>query len=293
MIKLNSSDIATMMVGSTPVSKVMVGSTETWTSFVDYKDRYFTTFGSETLSSDTNVQYLVSMGQNVSTSALSYIEYSIDNGITWTKVNNQDNQYVSITTPSVSKTTKVLWRGENKALSSGTTYNDSTNGSYMTTIKCMDSSTLMSCSFDAEGNIMSLLYGSDFKNKTTFPTDSVYTFAGLFYKSTIKDCSNLIMPATTMVSDCYNDMFRQSQVVIPPVLSAPTVGNTCYKRMFHTCTRIIEIRMYATTISNTNAFDNWLQNGANNSNCTLYKNRQAQWTNSIVPNLWNIELVDV
>ena len=91
------------------------------------------------------------------------------------------------------------------------------------------------------GNIMSLLYGSNFTgNETTFPSGSSYNFRGLFNSNThIVDASDLILPATTLAQSCYVDMFQGcTSLTTAPALQATTLANYCYSDMFGGCTSL-------------------------------------------------------
>lgn len=118
------------------------------------------------------------------------------------------------------------------------------------------------------GNIMSLLYGDDFEDKTTIP--SVGCFLRLFY-----NCRDLLtapeLPATTLTDYCYNYMFTNCNNMIPdadlenipefpitsPKLPATTLCNYCYQSMFAS-TPLKRITMLATDISASDCLDNWV-----------------------------------
>jgi len=56
---------------------------------------------------------------------------------------------------------------------------------------------------------MSLLNGDNFISNSEFANGSDANLCGLFYgTTTLIDAGNLILPATTCVSNCYNGMFR-------------------------------------------------------------------------------------
>ena len=106
--------------------------------------------------------------------------------------------------------------------------------------------------FEIEGNIMSLIYGDDFKNKLTI--SSTYAFYGLF-----KDCTNLVsaknlvLPATTLANYCYNNMFYGcTSLTTAPTLPATTLAEDCYGSMFDNCTSLTTIPslLPATTLAN-------------------------------------------
>ena len=93
------------------------------------------------------------------------------------------------------------------------------------------------------GNIMSLLYGSNFTgNEKRFPTTDTYIFNYIFggtptNKNTILLSANeLLLPATTLTDYCYSYMFRYCTVLASaPELPATTLKNSCYASMFQEC----------------------------------------------------------
>ena len=97
------------------------------------------------------------------------------------------------------------------------------------------------------GNIMSLLYGSSFTgNETTFPNDlATFVFDSLFYNEVDEEnpdlinASELILPATTLVSWCYEYMFAGcTSLTTTPELPATTMMPECYRSMFNGCTSL-------------------------------------------------------
>ena len=98
----------------------------------------------------------------------------------------------------------------------------------------------LSTNIIASGNIMSLLYEGDFKDKTVFPVGSQYTFDGLFKgNSHLINVENLILPATALASDCYSNMFEGcTSLTTAPELPATTLADSCYCYMFYGCTSL-------------------------------------------------------
>ena len=118
---------------------------------------------------------------------------------------------------------------------------------YENTINC-------SGNFNVGGNIMSLLYGDNFQNQTTFPTGSDRNFRRLFYNSTtIVNTEDLILPATTMTNSCYGYIFSGcTSLTTAPELPATTLANNCYAGMFSGCTSLTTApaTLPATTLAN-------------------------------------------
>lgn len=101
------------------------------------------------------------------------------------------------------------------------------------------------------GNILSLLYSDDFRNKTTFRTYD-WTFPELFQNSEhLVDASNLVLAATTLLQQCYAAMFQNcTSLTGAPELPATTLATYCYAEMFNGCTALTKApSLEATTLS--------------------------------------------
>ena len=92
---------------------------------------------------------------------------------------------------------------------------------------------------DIKGNIMSLLFGDDFIDKTDL-TGYVAAFYTLFMNNqNIVSAENLILPATTLAGNCYAAMFYGcSNLTTAPELPATTLGIACYNGMFYGCSSL-------------------------------------------------------
>lgn len=91
------------------------------------------------------------------------------------------------------------------------------------------------------GNIMSLLYGTNFTgDEITFPSGSSETFNELFQEDTyLIDASELLLPATTLAEGCYQYMFSGcTSLATAPALPATTLAEGCYDDMFYDCTSL-------------------------------------------------------
>ena len=91
--------------------------------------------------------------------------------------------------------------------------------------------------YNVGGNIMSLLYGNRFVDKTSILD---YSFTGLFNGDTkLVNANDLILPATTMRNNCYDSMFQGcSSLITTPVLSATALAYQCYSSMFSGCSSL-------------------------------------------------------
>ena len=164
------------------------------------------------------------------------IEYKLNNG-EWTSITS--NTGSSAPTITVNSGDKVQFRGNNATYSdnnfrpNSSTFGNSTAG------------------FEVEGNIMSLIYGDNFKNNSTI--SSTHTFYGLFKNcANLVSAENLILPATTLVLRCYSKMFYGcTKLTTAPVLPATTLAQYCYGDMFCGCKNLtIAPELPATTLAN-------------------------------------------
>lgn len=133
-------------------------------------------------------------------------------------------------------------------------------------------------SYSVGGNIMSLYYGDNFKDKNTFPKPTTdYEFSGLFYNETnLLSAKQLYMPAVHPYSyqgmfygctslttapkivrkstyeRCYQNMFNGcTSLTAAPALPATYLSEGCYVSMFQGCTSLAEApALPATTLAN-------------------------------------------
>ena len=230
----------------------------------------------------------VSLSQNTS-------YYRIDKG-DWTPLS------ADVTTPSINAGQKIQFKMTDPIISSS-----SGIGTFTISKPC-----------DIEGNIMSLLHGDYFSDKTDL-TGKNYVFSDLFYDcSAIVNAKNLILPATTLARSCYSEMFSgcTSLVTAPelpattlerscysfmfkdctsletaPVLPATTLEHSCYSNMFEDCSKLNEIKMLATDISATYCLSKWVSGVS--SGGTFIKNfNMTSLPSGIsgIPNGWTVNV---
>ena len=182
---------------------------------VRYEEQYFAI---ESLEDDNAVMFKLSS----STSSAKTISASTDDGDTWTDYTSTAN---GTTIATLNMGEKVLIKGNNDYYGS-----DSTNYAHFTASK----------EFDVNGNIMSLIYGDNFKEQYSFPTGTTKNLQYLFYNSTnLVSAVNLILPATTLTDYCYNQMFLGcTSLTTAPELPATTLVSGCYHHMFENCTSL-------------------------------------------------------
>ena len=209
----------------------------------DYSKEYLTF---EMIESGT-VQFSFPPNQ----SWVSSMSYSLDGGETW--VTKQYGEGALIT-PTIAAGDKVLFKG----IATQVSYPNSQASLFNISANC-----------NVSGNIMSLLYGDNFQNQTSFPSGSTNNFMYLFAESyfvrtNIVSAENLILPATTLTQQCYSGMFKSpySKLTTAPKLPATTLVGSCYYHMFEDCNHLNSITMLATDISASSSLKNWVRNVA-------------------------------
>ena len=188
----------------------------------DYSKEYLTFVAKEAGTISFNI--LSPMG----TDKIESISYSTDNGKTWTTTPNQDNKSQNIVIGvNVNTGDTILWKGT--ATQTGFYYQGEPIGSFFSS----------TANFDVQGNVMSLLYGDDFKEKVDL-TGKNYAFYWLFYNNTkVVSVENLSLPATTLANYCYGAMFFGcTSLTTAPELPATTLVDSCYSGMFMGCTSL-------------------------------------------------------
>lgn len=176
------------------------------------------------------------------------------------------------------------------------------------------------------GNIMSLLYGSNFTGiETIFPNGSTMNFSGLFnnindedgYNRNLTSASELILPATTLSPNCYNSMFNGctslttapelpattladycysgmfygcTSLTMAPELPATTLASGCYLYMFQGCTNLNYIKCLATDISARGCLDDWVS-GVSSTGTFIKNPSMANWPSgtSGIPSGWTVQ----
>ena len=92
------------------------------------------------------------------------------------------------------------------------------------------------------GNIMSLVYGDDFKNKTSVDLNYSYLFYSMFDScERLKSAKHLILPIEHAPEYCYWDMFYNcsSLIYAPEEISAKTLEAWACNDMFGDCSSLI------------------------------------------------------
>ena len=226
--------------------------------------------------------------------SLNSIQYSLDGGETWATLTTGNS------TPTVAAGETIMWKqtGLTPTTASGI-------GTFSS-----------SCMFNARGNIMSLYYGDDFKDKVDL-TGKPYAFRRLFQNNgNIIDASNLCLPATTLVERCYDGMFwecsnlkilpelpattlanycywgtfRGTAVEESPILSAETLVEGCYNHLFMECPNLKKVTCLATDISANECLTDWITEVGEDGTFVKAPS-MTSWPSgaSGIPNGWNVE----
>ena len=163
------------------------------------------------------------------------LSYSLDSGDTWVALSANTN------TPTVQSGHTIMWKGTAtpKANQDCTCdYGDTYCNCFEVKIGVFSSTGR----FNAEGNIMSLIYGDEIDCSTDTITNGCM-FRCLFKDcNTLVSCENLLLPATNLKQHCYEGMFENcTSLTTPPrALPATTLANYCYNSMFKGCTSLTE-----------------------------------------------------
>lgn len=267
---------------------------------IDYSQEYFTI---ETLESDTNVYFVMSTTQYVTSIAYSF------NKTSWTSIPLSTGTHtINVQSPSKMYVRCVSNKWHSSASSRRYIYCNK--------------------QYNVSGNIMSLLYGDDFADKYSITTGAA--FSGLFcingpddndsvtYNSWLVNASNLVMPATSISTDAYSWMFKgcknmvygpkeiafdgylptgafwrsfyncQSLLESPILRFVGTSGQVCVYNCFYGCSSLQKITSLLTSYSSS-SFSDWVYGVS--STGTFYKApSMSGWSRgtSGIPSNWTV-----
>lgn len=225
-------------------------------------DPKLTPFYIEDISGSANTVQITK--SNESAPALT-IEKSAD-GNTWDTMGETSTTAITATIPANGK---LYLRCNTTRWASSTNLSDFTK--ITTTSNC-----------NVGGNIMSLLYGSNFTgNETTFPVGSYSLKNALAYNTHIVNASDLILPATALVSHCYDSLFSGcTSLITAPVLPATILVSQCYQNMFWNCTNLNYI----------NCTNSWVK-GVGATGTFVKAASMSSWTTgtSGIPSGWTVQ----
>ena len=174
-----------------------------------------------------------------------FITFSSPNNFTLSVVDNQKYWDGTIET-STDKTNWNIWNGTSIVSSSndGKLYVRGINNTYITGTSATTSIgawRLNGSNISISGNVENLLdYATvELGNHPAMANGAFKVLFGYPSESpngNIIDVSQLELPATTLVSDCYRAMFQSlSGITTSPQLPATTLADNCYRGMFYNC----------------------------------------------------------
>ena len=178
------------------------GDTPTPPAPVPYEEQYLT------------IETLTSGDLSIADARSNVFNYSLDNGSTWNRLANGQ-------TIAVEENKKVWFKASELTV-------DSSYG--IGTIKYTGN-------FNVYGNAMSLVFGDNFVGQEVM---SDYQFIKLFNSnSTLLSAENLILPAISLMLNCYQQMFSNcTSLTKAPKLPALFLADYCYRNMFLGCTSL-------------------------------------------------------
>lgn len=201
--------------------------------------------------------------------------YYSKNGGAWTEIHS-----TTPTTLSCLSGDKFRFKGINDAISPMVDTEQTSNTFRFT-----------SGDFKVYGNIMSVLFGDNFKTATLTTGTNDYAFKDLFNQlninnNSLTDVENLILP-DVLTPHCFRAMFQYSNISSAPKLPATTLVDYCYYGMFYYCRNLRYIKCSATSGINTNDSTTSWVNAVFNSG-TFYKDSSATWPtgNNGIPTTW-------
>lgn len=237
----------------------------------DYQEDYLT------LSALEDGEITITISSDLGPAYATYLSYSKDKSV-WERTDiNGKNKTIRI---PVSRGDNVYLKGKAKQW-----YNPSDPGG---------AEINSSANINVSGNIMSLLYEDNFKDKTVFPDNSNQTFNLLFFNNKhLCSAEKLILPATTLAFGCYRLMFYScSSLTVAPALPAPKLTDYCYWSMFKNCTSLNSITMLATDISAWDCLEEWVSGVAATGTFTKATSMTSLPSGaSGIPTGWTVENV--
>lgn len=219
------------------------------------------------------------------------IDYSIDGGSTWVTLP------AGTDSPVISTGNTIMWRRISSYVYAGSGTFSST-GNYI-----------------VYGNSMSIVYGQEYRQKTSFGGNNVFKF--LFKGDThIVSAHDMILPAITLTGACYYQMFMGCSNLIdapdlpftsltgyeqclqmfsgcvnlqtPIVLLPETLMRNSYFAMFQNCRKINDVTIMATDISANNCLYLWLTGVAASGTFTKKTGVTYPSGSSGIPNGWTV-----
>ena len=207
MISIGNLQINKLCLGDVAVSKAYLGDIEVYNSTPIVQEKYLTMTVDESNSGETTISPTVTGSlPNLN------LQYRINNG-PWSDFIVGTTADIHVVAGDV-----VQWKGNNPSGFSMDSYNFLNFA--------------VSDSVHLSGNIMSLIDGVG--DALEIPND--YCFNALFRNSAIKNVSSDFLPATTLTSSCYRDLFSGChKLTQAPALPSHNLKDGCYHGMFYNC----------------------------------------------------------
>lgn len=170
------------------------------------------------------------IGYNAPSEEGNQIQISRNNGLTWETI-------TTVSTPpgniiNVSEGQDILLKGYNQTNWTSPETKEGTKIQFQSGY--YDNGVYKACArFNLKGNIMSLVYGDDFRDK--FTLESGGTFFYMFqWCSNLVSVERLVLPATTLSESCYQSLFGSCENLVAAPLSLPAenLAEKCYYNMF-------------------------------------------------------------
>ena len=236
------------------------------------------------------------------------LDYSFNGGITWDGTLTNDNNTILVT------------NGQEISFKKGniTSNDNSASDRLKVSLPTNYGKFFSNCQFEVFGNVMSIIDSENFANANVIHEDLSYLFdnctklvnaenlilpattlASNCYESMFYGCTGLTtapeLPATTLASGCYSGMFYGcTSLVNAPTLPATTLASECYESMFSGCTKLNYIKAMFTTKPSTTYTSSWVSGVA--SSGRFVKNATATWNvtgDNGIPSGWTVETATV
>lgn len=212
------------------------------------------------------------------------IEFGID-GIGWQKLLANTNS------PTINKGQTISFKASIIPLDFGGI------GQFVINKPCNLSGNIMSLLW--KGNLASFSFYYLFEDCTTIKSADrlmlpATTLASECYRGMFWGCSSLTtapkLPATTLAYYCYSYMFYGCKsLTTAPELPATTLASGCYRQMFYNCRKLNYIKMLATDVSASDCLGNWVTNITSRGTFVKHPNMTTLSTGtSGIPSGWTV-----
>ena len=218
----NFNNVDSVYIGNTEIKKVYEGTSLVWEQPIQYFKITNEYNGNNTIKFGRDSDPGSSSGQIDIT-----LEYSTDGGSTWSSLYIGGRQVTTVTVATIPAGGTIIFRGNNTYIGGALHFSSTQN-------------------FSVSGNLMTILDKTGQSTTLSYPG-----FGALFVGSKVTDASRLKLPATTLVNNCYQQMFRNCTLLTAaPNLPATTLADSCYWEMFGGCTSLTKApELPATTIA--------------------------------------------